>query len=128
MFVKIVRVVSQENGQIEVEFSTQFGHAKGLWMDGVPEVEQSYDVEINVDDVLQWGVNINEAQDNKFVLQETEKDLFIQGTLENYEEDGLSIVRLGNSILMINTTGEPVTIGSSVCMKVKTLKLFDTHI
>lgn len=129
MLVTILKAVSQEDGQIEVEFSSQFGRAKGLWMDDLPKVEQSYDVEINIDDVLQWGGDIYKTQEDKFMLQETESDLLLQGTLENYDEgDGLSIIRLGNSILMIDTAGEPEPIGSPVCMKVKILKLFDTHI
>ena len=129
MLVTILKAVSQEDGQIEVEFSSQLGRAKGLWMDDFPKVEQSYDVEINIDDVLQWGVDISNTQEDKFMRQETESDLWLKGTLENYDEgEGLSIIRFGNSILMIDTTGDPEPIGSPVCMKVKTLKLFDTHI
>ena len=129
MLVTILKAVSQEDGQIEVEFSSQLGRAKGLWMDDFPKVEQSYDVEINIDDVLQWGIDIYNMQEDKFMLQETERDLLLQRTLDNYDEgEGLSIIRLGTSILIIDTTGEPEPIGSPVCMKVKTLKLFDTHI
>jgi hypothetical protein len=129
VLVTILKAVSQEDGQIEVEFSSQLGRAKGLWMDDFPKVEQSYDVEINIDDVLQWGVDISNTQEDKFMRQETESDLWLKGTLENYDEgEGLSIIRFGNSILMIDTTGDPEPIGSPVCMKVKTLKLFDTHI
>ncbi len=129
MWVTILKAVPQENGKVEVEFSTQFGRAKGLWMDDLPKVEQSYDIEISIDDVLQWGVDIFKAGDNNFLLQEAENNLFLlQGTLENYEEDGLSVIRLGNSILMVETTGEPQPIGSPVGMKVKTLKVFDTKI
>ena len=81
MLVTILKAVYQENGQIEVEFSSQFGRAKGLWMEDLPKVEQSYDVEINIDDVLQWGVDISKTQEDKFMLQETESDLLLQGTL-----------------------------------------------
>ncbi|WP_181919732.1 hypothetical protein [Alkalilimnicola ehrlichii] len=57
MKIKIRKVNKNDDG-VQVYFSTSYGSSFAQWVGELPKYGEVYDVELDVDDDLVWGVNI----------------------------------------------------------------------
>lgn len=109
MKVQITEVIHDEILQsYQVSFSTPFGTGYGKWHGGEPpELYQHYDVEIEAGPILVWGENIGVSDDEDFLLDDVGNILTIQGKLEAVEPNGVVHMRMGSSMISLETEGEP---------------------
>lgn len=108
MKVQITEILHDENlDTYQVSFSTPFGTGYGKWRGDPPEMYQHYDVEIEAGPVLVWGKNIGITDDEDFLLDDYGNILTIQGKLEAVEPNGVVYLRLGSSMISLETEGEP---------------------
>ena len=110
----------------QVDFLTDFGPGIGIWKGLYPTNGQSYEVEVDIDTVLQTGVDIVVAAENAASMRTVEDKAIIVGQLERNEDDGVAIIRMGNSVLMVEFKGVALPLLSWVQIGPVRLSLSDT--
>lgn len=127
MKTAILQIIAKNSDGYIVLFSTSYGTGQGVWKEGKPSLQEDYDVEFSVEEQLIWGDTINEATDIQFIIYGNIDGLTFGGRLEAIEETGLVFLRIGESIIMIETFGTPASVGAFVQAKAKKIFLYDTH-
>lgn len=108
MRVQITEILFDEQLEAyQVSIATPFGTAYGKWNGDPPEMYAYYDVEIEAGPVLEWGESIAETAEERPLLDGVGETLTIQGQLEAVESSGIVYLRLGSSLISLETEGEP---------------------
>ena len=110
-------------------FSTAFGNGVGTVV-GTKSNEPKIDVEIEIESVLQWGVDIVDTTSSSPRISFSDGITEINALVEFLHEDNLVSLRLGDSILSIEVDRLPEEIcaGHWVLLKISDLQLFPTNI
>jgi hypothetical protein len=88
-----------------VAFETAFGSGAGCWTAEPPTRGQSYHVEIDIEDVLEWGHQVRLGSDG--VLLSTEAGVVrIRARLDSVDGDVVTL-SVGGSLMTIEVTGVP---------------------
>lgn len=112
MQVNIVKLHESSSEGIYIEFSSQYGVAKGLWKGSTPKISQSYFVEIDIPKILIWATDIIETDYEEYKMWSEQGNIFFNVRMERCEDDGCLTVRFGDSIILIETEGIPYPQGS----------------
>ncbi len=105
MQLTIEKVIDAQSGQ--VEFNSEFGQARGRWSGTLPVPGQTYYVELDVDKVLTCGSDLVAVGDGHQTSIHCEGDsAILVGLLERVEDDGVAILRLGQSVIMLEIEGD----------------------
>lgn len=128
MRVEILNIDASSEQKPRVYFSSEFGQAWANWLENLPDPKQTYHVELSVGDTLTWGLDIAPAPGASHKLEPDGNGVAIYATLEGCEEDGFTVLRLGNSIVMVEAFGEAPPIGTIVRAHIQALTLSDTGI
>lgn len=108
----------------DVRFGSPFGEAVVRWASGTPVVHGTYDVEFNVSDRVEWdrtGVVVDERAPS---IEMAQGGVQLCGTLDNVQADGVIGLRLGTSLILLESVGEPPAVGSTICVTVKHVELY----
>lgn len=105
MLINIIKSYQFESNRTLVEFSSLYGVAKGFWKGNIPEINQSYYVELDIPKVLIMGTDIIETECREYKVWTDQENIFLNVKLECHEDDGCLTVRLGESIILIETVG-----------------------
>jgi hypothetical protein len=127
MRVTITKVFIENNKDIEVEFNTELGNCKGIWMGVKPIVGSIYEIEIEIPYTLKWGIDIFLAQDKLFQIKINENNISLIGTLETIEEN-FSSLKLDNDIVLLEAEGTPFEEKGFLEVFTNKLLLYDTSI
>ena len=125
MRVKVMEAINQSKG-CQVSFSTEFGIATALWNGNEPQINKEYFVELEVPGVLYWQKDITVSEAKCGILLES-GTVHLVGLFESIEDDGYTVIRLGDSIISIETQGEPPDIGSNVKLTTNNLLLYEVN-
>ena len=124
MRVTILESQPMDSSKAEVRFGSPFGEALARWASGAPEVHGVYDVELNVSERVEWARTGIVVDGGTPSITMTPEGVRFCGTLDNVDEDGVVALRLGNSLMLLESVGEPPPVGSSVCVTVKEVELY----
>lgn len=80
------------------------------WHDAPPVLQKEYDVELAFGGVLRWGHEIVLASDAAAAGDSSA----IRGTFEEIIEEGRSVLRVADGIVLVETAGQAPPLGSSV--------------
>ncbi|WP_414553473.1 hypothetical protein [Anabaena sp. CCY 0017] len=128
MKVEIQNLELSSSDKHRVQFSSALGNACAYWQGIPPQLGETYHVELSVGTPLNWGVDILQTTESTYQLKQEGDGVGMIAKLETYEEEGLAFLRLGGSILMIETLGNPAPIGTFVEAHIRELILSDTGI
>jgi hypothetical protein len=124
-----MRIRIDEISGNKIVFKSPLGIGKGIWMsDSPPLIDESYEVEIEINDSLKWGENVSFAAEDKEVIGMDNEYGHIQGKVEGVDSDGLVILRLGDSIIMLDNFIPPPPNESFIRLAPVTLRLFNAGI
>ena len=124
MRVKIEKIMNIENGY-KVVFSSQFGDATAIWNGARPQISKEYYAEIEVPGVLIWEKDINKS-DKINIIEELENGkVGLCGILESIEDDGYAVIRIGDSIVAIETQGVQPKINSCIMVIAENILLYE---
>lgn len=115
------------DGGFLVVFDSEYGSARARWGDQVPEAGLEYQVEIEIPGVLHWGSDIISTSGAQPSIQSEADKMLLVGVLESASEDGVAVVRLGDTTFMIETNGPAPSVGSNLLIQVNELILYDTR-
>ncbi|ANF97188.1 hypothetical protein [Paenibacillus bovis] len=112
------------HGNCKVHFSTEYGKAVAYWNGELPEEGKAYIVEIEIEEILVLGENLEICDEYQFRIGMEKETIYLTGYLESIEEDGYAILRLGESIISLEIKS-PVPSGSFVKILLDKITLFD---
>ena len=126
MRVTITSVVNPRSGQ--VAFQTEFGTGVGEWVGELPSVGEYRDVEFTVDEPVASDRTLVALQpQNRPFITHTAEGVTLMGLLERNEADGVAVIRLGSSLLMVEFDGDAVSAPSWVQIGPVRIRLYDTN-
>ena len=121
-----VKKIFCSNPDTIICFSTDFGSARALWTGwngDTPKKNHVYDVEVDILQTLEWGVDIVEADGRKYSIIEKNSIIFISGLIDSIDEDGYVVLRIGDYIIPFIATGIPLKVGTFVTLATKSISL-----
>lgn len=103
----------------KVEFSSALGSGAATWVGMPPRQGNTYYVEIDIDDIFQWGKNINISMQETSEIDVVGNNLLFFGKIIAYEDDGLLAVKVGGDVIFLEVSdapreGENVTFYTSI--------------
>lgn len=98
MKIVILNIMEIKN-QFFVKFKSEYGEITGEWMNGIPMLNHTYDVEFDSDIKLKYNDNIFISNLNRFAIWMDEGKIVLNGQFDSLENDCLAI-RLGGIILL----------------------------
>lgn len=126
-----VVIISYEesNSEIKVEFSTEYGEGIAFWQGAQPKKGFAYDVELEIPDVLKWGKDINRTNSKFYSIEILNNRVCFEGKLESYSgNDGCCIIRFGDSIILLETEGNPSEVQSFLRFETENVIIYENNI
>lgn len=123
----IINEVIKKHPKNIVIFSTECGDAKAFWNGDMPIINKKYDVEIEIPGILIWGKNIKRTKEDRYTIGIKDNLLYILGRLESVEDDGYTIIRLGENIVPLEVEGNPPPIGAFVKVETNEITLYNVE-
>jgi len=108
-------------------FTSEFGSGRALWNGNQPALDQEYHVEAEISETLTWlkEVMLNSISESKIVFNNGV--ITIAGVLESVDEDGFSVIRIGDSIIPVMINGANEYVGRHIKAIVTEITLFDQN-
>jgi hypothetical protein len=127
MKIMIVRIVDKILNKIE--FSSDYGHAIANWDGELPLSNREYYVEIGIIGKYVFNQNIIPSTTPTYGLTMHDDTLVMNCRIEETEE-GVTTVRLGESIILLETGGQAFYIGTFVRIEMErsNITLYDMHL
>jgi hypothetical protein len=110
-----------------VAFDSDLGAAEADWMGDLPAADRDYHVEIALNERLTWGVDIVAVEAAPPRIAQSPTGVTLDATLEAIDE-GAATLRLGPSLVLVDTEGTPPAVGTAVRVRVAELTLADSNI
>jgi len=101
--------------------SSPFGSLTLKWIDEKPTLNKDYHVELEINKTLFWNKDISLSEINDFTINDENGTIVIIGQLESVEDDGYTVLRVGEDIIPVITKGDPYIIGSMIKITVDTI-------
>ena len=114
--------------KIVVVFRTKYGDTRAIWQGPVPPILSEREVEFEIQGILTWGLDIVAVNSVEPRIFNVDDSLHIRGVLESIEPDGYTVVRVDNSIIVIETEGTAPPVGTWGEVKSAKVLLYDSHI
>lgn len=128
MQVEIAKVEQSPEGT-RVAFVSEHGSASARWAGTPPTVGAKYDVELSAAAPLTWGQDISAAPGAVARIVPRGDGVTLDGVLEAHDAgDDVATLRIGKSLLMVETRGAAPPEGTAVRAQIETLVLTDTGI
>ena len=125
MEIKIIEVISEH----EVVVANKYGKMNAEWIGESPKKDSIKNVEVEINDTLVWGQDIVETNDKNYKIESIDGRICLQGCLESISEDGYTVIRLGESIICVDTEGMPLLeIRDFVTIKATHIELHDSRL
>jgi hypothetical protein len=105
-----------------VSFLSDFGSAVAYWEGEKPTIKGNYQVEVNISKKLVWRKDVlfddTNSGDSIYIRDD---NTFISGCIDSLDEDGYTILRLGDNIIPFFAIGKAFPIGTRITMAVEKL-------
>jgi len=125
----VIKSYEKSNEEIKVEFSSKFGEGIASWQGVMPKEGISYDVELEIPNVLKWGKDIHRINSQLYSIQLLNNRVCFEGKLESFsEEDGCCAIRLGDSIILLETEGTPSEVQSFLRFETENVIIYEDNI
>ncbi len=122
MRVQINEII-HENSNIIVAFSSSFGCAKAYWDGEEPIANSEYQVEVDINNTLVWNKDVLRHENYECAIQLKNDFILISGCIDSIDEDGYTVLRIGDSIIPFLTTGDPFQVGTNITLSTGTITL-----
>lgn len=88
-----------------VSFESDLGCGIAVWEGNKFLLRHSYDVELGIDGVFEWGVNVLPEKEHVFYVDIVEGFIWFKAKVISYEDEGVLVLSLGNDIVFIEVSG-----------------------
>ncbi len=128
MRIQIINVSDKLSRGTRVQFTALHGSAKGSWIGGSPYPSSYYDVELEIDEEFTIDRNMVKVLSHDFMISTENDHVVLQGRIESADADGVCTLRIGDSLVLLDVTGELPRVGDFVQVICSDILLFDTNI
>jgi hypothetical protein len=128
MEIEIIDIAEKNVEEYSVSFQSPFGSISAIWLGEAPEVGERYAVELEIGDMLAWGVDITLREDREYYIFERDGQKYFRGRIYHMDASGLLMLKIGTSLLMVSTTGEPLARSGCVEVKATNVYVYDEDI
>lgn len=101
MNVKVADILDENRVVVQVERNEFIAE----WDGDKPERNESYAVEMDIDDELIWETNICFSSENSNVIMQKDNEIKIVAKLDYNSEDNLATLKIYDSIVLIDIEG-----------------------
>lgn len=127
MKIGVLEVQSSENTVSTVIFDSALGKATAYWRGRAPTKGIEYDVELEIPDVLTWGVDVFPTDAPASIYEEGGR-VCLAGEVRSADDDGVIALALQSHILLVEIRNLPTVMPSRVLIRAPQVLLFDTGI
>ena len=125
----VIKSYEESNDEIKVAFSCEFGEGIAVWQGMIPKEGNSYDVELEISNVLKWGKDIHGTNSHLYSIEILNNRVCFEGKLESAsDEDGCCVVRFGDSIILLETEGIPSELQSFLRFETDSVIIYENNI
>jgi hypothetical protein len=125
----VIKSYEESSEGIKVSFSSEFGEGIALWQGEIPKKGISYDVELEIPNVLKWGSDIQRINSHLYSMETLNNRVCFEGKLESVcEEDGCCVVRFGDGTILLDTEGVPSEVQSFLRFETENIIIYDNNI
>ena len=130
MKIIVKQIIEKTKDRVLIRFKTDFGYGVAEWDGETPKVGSKYFVEFTIDDKFIWGENISRALENEPLIDYQQKNLIIQGKIDQIYNDGVIIFSLApsNSIMLDLENTNFIKPGDFVKIIANKVKIFNSNI
>ncbi|MCG7316151.1 MULTISPECIES: hypothetical protein [Brevibacillus] len=124
-----ILIKQYEPDESKVRFTSQYGEGSAIWHGNPPKEGSTYDVEIEIPQILAWDKDIQATNMDEHPIKIQNDMVDFVGKLESVsEDDGCCVVRVGESIILVETEGIPLKVGSFLRVQTKSVILYNNHL
>lgn len=123
-----IRILKSGLRKDEVLFVTDHGEGRGLWCGAPVAPGTEIDVEFEITQLLMRWVDIVPVATSEYSIRTEGNKVIFTGVLENIEEDGTGVLRLGEGLVMFECLGEPMALGVFVELQVSDVRIYPISI
>ena len=113
-----------------VEFESPYGSAIGIWEDAILADKKEFSVELDIKEVIKYD-DIKLSRINEPKIELNSNGVLICGMLVEYNADGYAVLKLGDSLIAIETVFNeafPPMCGCYILLVVSQIYLYDEHL
>jgi len=114
--------VNQSDRRVRIE--SPFGGAVVQLASESSEVHGDCDVEFSIPERVEWGRTGIVVDERAPSIAMAQDGVRFCGALDDVQDDGVVALRLGDSLIMLESVGEPPPVGSTVCVVVGVVELY----
>jgi hypothetical protein len=119
----VIEKITGEKHSLVVSFSSDFGNATAFWSGEDPSINHEYQVEVDIDHSLEWGKDVVFCTDDADCIQQESNSISISGSIDSIDEDGYTIIKLGENIIPFMANCSPILVGTRITLSVKSISL-----
>lgn len=124
MIVKVLEICNELLRTVLCE--TSYGTVTLDWHgDTIPQAGETWNVELETAHVFCWESDIAETN-APISLQDKDSCIELVGDVDSVNEDGYTVLRMGNCIVSVLTRGTPLCPGTRVAFTVEHLGAYPT--
>lgn len=123
--IKINILETKEN---YIKVSTPYGEMKCQHDNKLNNESSSFDVEIEVSKILEWGIDIRKASIKKCSFNIVDGKTAMTGLVDSVDDDGILILRVDNSVVVFETKGRPYSKGEYITIEIHEMEIFDVNL
>lgn len=124
MRVTIIEILSR-SVHVEVRARAECGEFVAHWIGTPPQVGRNCFVELKCDDIFTFGVNASVSSDNTCAITYANGQVTLNGLCERVEGDGITYLRLGTSVVMLEFEDQLPPVSTWVRLRTKQLRMYD---
>ena len=102
--------LTEFNGSF-VKFRTHIGSGVAIWCANESPPDFCYDVELDIDDSFQWGVNISHVNESKTSIETVDDKIVFIAKVLSYEDDGILTISLDDDVIFIKVSQTSIVDG-----------------
>jgi len=88
----------------------------------------SFDVEIEVSKILEWGIDIRKASIKKCSFNIIDGKTTMTGVIDSVDDDGILVLRVDESVVVFETKGRPYSKGEYITIEIQEIEIFDVNL
>lgn len=103
-----ITITSYNRTKQLVSFASKYGSSQAIWNGNDPEVNKEYFVEIEIKEILVYGKSFEKTTETNNRIEMHLGKTHIVGILESIEIDGYAVIRIGDSLIAVETIDVPI--------------------
>jgi len=94
------------------------------WEGEKPEIGETYIIELEVEGVFDWGIDITLSRNSKDSISNEGQYYSLNGVFESVDDDGYAVLRMGDYIIPFIAQGRSFIEGSRVSLRTNAISAY----